>query len=87
MKKSQSGQTVVEYVLLIVIMISLTTLLVRYLPPTFARLEKLVKDKYLASYRYGDPLTRGWDEGGPTLHPRAYEAGGRNFRIFRRTKQ
>ncbi len=87
MNRFRSGQTVVEYVLLMGIMILMTTLLVRYLPPTFARLEKLVKDKYLASYRYGDPLTKGWDEGGPTLHPRAYEPGGRNFRIFRRTKQ
>ena len=85
-RRKESGQSLVEYVLLIGIVVSLVFLLMPFLPRYFERVQSYVGDRYKSSYRYGDPRAKGWDEGGPTSHVRADVAGGNNLRMFRRNK-
>ena len=79
---NESGQAVMEYVLLLVIVtmvflvvlrgiegLDLMTKLMRPLQQTFAR-----------TYQYGHPEAKGFDDGGPEKHARA--RGGDNFRLF-----
>lgn len=83
---NQSGQTLVEYVLMIALVVVLSQVLMPFLPQQFGKIERFVQDRYRASYRYGHPEAKGWDDGGPKNHPRASVAGNNNFRIFRRSQ-
>jgi hypothetical protein len=49
----------------------------------FRLTEKLMKpltEEFARTYQHGHPKTKGYDDGGPSLHPRA--VGGNNFRLF-----
>jgi len=78
----ESGQTVIEYILLLSIITAafvvvskgltragLTRMLMRPLQENFAR-----------AYQYGHPEALGYDDGGPKKHPRAQ--GENSFRLF-----
>jgi len=79
-----AGQSLVEYVLLIGLVVGLVFLLFPFLPRYFDRVQNYVADSFQRSYRYGDPRTKGFDDGGPEYHVRAFVPGGHNYRIFRR---
>ncbi|MGE4234480.1 MAG: hypothetical protein AB7F43_14235 [Bacteriovoracia bacterium] len=84
-KRTQSGQAVVEYVLLLVLVVGMLFLLSNQLPRLLATLEEPFKSDFKYAYKYGDSKARGYDDddgSGPVRHPRIYSAG--NFRIFSR---
>jgi hypothetical protein len=82
-KRSQSGQAIVEYVLLLVLVVGFTRIIFRYLPDVIRTLETSFTERYTASYQYGDMTVRG-GENGYERHPRAPGQG--NFRMFRRLR-
>jgi hypothetical protein len=81
-KLDEGGQTTVEYILLISIIAGLFAAVSRGLANSRigdALMKPLNKD-FAMAYKYGHPKARGYDEGGPEMHPRITE--GNNFRIF-----
>jgi hypothetical protein len=83
-QRDQSGQAVLEYVLLLSITFVLFLVVTRGLS-RFRVEEKLlspISKTYAATYRYGHPEAKGYDDGGPYKHPRALAPGTESFRIF-----
>ena len=83
----QSGQTMVEYILLtavIVLGIILFFALLRDAEFIWKRLSEPVIGYIKYNYKYGDPNALGWDEGGgPRKHIQiAQPNAGQTFRIF-----
>lgn len=78
----ESGQAFTEYLILMAMTVSLYLLMVQGLQKM--RLEEklalLFQKYYAVVYQYGHPKVKGFEEGGPTYHPRVL--GGDNFRIF-----
>jgi hypothetical protein len=87
MRRSESGQTIVEYVLLLVLVVGATRIVLGFLPAELQRFERLMSRQYAASYRYGDPKTKGPDDedggGEYELHPRALNST--SFRLWKRS--
>lgn len=87
-KANQAGQSTIEYVLLIAVVISLAAILIPGLAPLITKVETEFRTRYKATYRYGDPRTKGFDDGGPMWHARASTVGGGggtgNFRLHKR---
>lgn len=82
-RNSQSGQGIVEYVLVIGLVISAVALMTNLMPSFLARLETPIQDSFRYAYKYGDSRARGpEDPEGPKYHPRIYSDD--NFRIFSR---
>jgi hypothetical protein len=82
--RDESGQAVVEYVLLLSITFSLFLIVAKGLS-VFKVEEKLLRPlsvSYAAAYRYGHPEALGFEDGGPKKHPRAIAPGTESFRIF-----
>ena len=87
-RDSQSGQAVIEYILLLSIVVIASVLLKNFLQKqTFStKLIDNLKNEFARSYRYGHPMAKGFDndapysKDGPSMHPRIVESG--NFRIF-----
>jgi hypothetical protein len=79
--KSQSGQAITEYVLLLSIIVSLYTILLKGLSETNVvnNLKKPLETQFKYTYQYGHPDARGPAEGGPKYIP---EKDDGNFRIF-----
>jgi len=79
----EQGQAVLEYILLIAIIVGF------YMAVTVGmskiglakKLMLPITGAFAATYQYGHPKAKGYDNGGPTYHPRA-EGGENNFRIF-----
>lgn len=86
LRKRASGQALVEYVLVLLMVVMATRLVLGYLPGQLQRLERFMTDQYASSYRYGDSRTKGpdGDSGGYEMHPRVTTAG--NFRIWKRAE-
>ncbi len=84
-RRGEQGQTLVEYVLLLVMVVGATRLVLGYLPAQLQRMERFMTQQYAASYRYGDARSKGPDEGGEyELHPRVLNAT--SFRIWKRAE-
>ena len=83
-RKNESGQAIIEYVLLLAIIATAFLVASRGLGKLGIadKLTRPVKQDFAAAYRYGHPKAKGSDEGGFELHPRAIAGGGNNFRIF-----
>lgn len=83
-KKSESGQTTIEYVLLLAIVVGFfVTLMTAF--KSFGLQRKLMaplQGSFARTYQYGHPEALGYDDGGPKRHPRAAQTGNGNFRIF-----
>ncbi len=79
---SESGQAVLEYVLLLTLVVSIFGVISSALGKfDFAgKLLGPLSGDFAHAYRYGHPKALGFDDGGPKKHPRAN--GGDNFRIF-----
>lgn len=87
-RDAQSGQSVLEYVLLLVVIAGLGGLIMAYMPQTFERLEAPIRKNFKYTYQYGAPDACGFGDtdppctGTPKNHIR-YNTGG-NFRMFGR---
>jgi hypothetical protein len=81
--RSESGQAVIEYVLLLAIIIFLYTLVLERLAGSngFEVMKKPLTQDFKYTYRYGHPEARGQTDGGPKLIPQHHEPA-QNFRIF-----
>lgn len=87
-QSDQSGQTAVEYVLMLALIVSLFSILVFALGRLGLQ-EKLLqplKKDFANAYQMGDPQGLPYEkDGGPMRHPRAPSGSG-NFRIFTNRK-
>lgn len=81
-KTSQSGQSALEYILLMAIIATVAIGFMRALNETrfVDVLARPIKQDFARAYQYGSPRVVGFDEGGPENHPRVNSSG--NFRIF-----
>jgi hypothetical protein len=79
---SQSGQAITEYILLLAIVATSFILLSLGIGRmgVAQKLTQALVGPFAATYRYGHPKAKGFDDGGPSMHPMA--SGGNNFRIF-----
>ena len=77
----RSGQAITEYVLLLAIIVSLYTMLVKGLSSmnVVNNLKKPLETQFKYTYQYGHPEARGPSDGGPKYIPQKSDA---NFRIF-----
>lgn len=85
--KKNSGQALTEYLMLMLVVASAFTVLLRYLPSFFENMEGPLKKDFKYTYQYGNKDARGFgdeDGGGPKNHPRYYLPG--SFRLFARGK-
>jgi hypothetical protein len=83
MDKIESGQAVVEYILLLAIVVFLYTLLLNKLGQTNAlqAMQKPLTQDFTYTYRYGNVKARGQNDGGPIDIPQQHDSE-KNFRIF-----
>jgi len=83
-----SGQSLIEYVLLLSVVVSLFFLLLQGLDRlrVTGRLAEFITGGFKATYRYGHPKASVAEDGGGTTqnHPRIVGEGENNFRIFLR---
>ena len=90
-RKRQSGQTMVEYMLIMLVVVgALIGILSRLKKSQFFYknfTEPLVK--YVRyNYKYGDPKAQGWDEGSPSRHIQISKPNdGQTFRLFQPVKR
>lgn len=83
--RDQSGQAVTEYILLLSIVVAAFLLLSKGITDVglSGKLLTPVKEDFANTYRYGHPKAKGFEDGGPLNHPRAYTGGSNNnFRLF-----
>ncbi len=81
--KSESGQSLVEYILLLMIVVSAYTAIMKLLgnTPVLTALKKPFTQDYKYTYDYGHADARGQSDGGPIYIPQC-SAADQNFRIF-----
>lgn len=78
-RKSSSGQSLVEYVMLMVVVVGMAKLLTSQLPSFLKKIEGPFKDQFARTYKYGDPQACGYEgdppvcSGTPERHPRYKE--------------
>lgn len=82
----QQGQTLVEYVLLIVLIIGFVGILARNMQRAVTLISSRVTGKFAMAYQLGDKDAKDISSGEFKKHPRANVSGGNNFRIFRRAQ-
>lgn len=81
--KDQSGQATTEYILMLLVAVMLFFGVSRGLTQ-MRFMEKMMlplQRDFAATYRYGHPKAKGFDDGAPEYHPRVV-GGTNNFRIF-----
>lgn len=83
----ESGQSLVEYVMMLIVVIGLASLLGSRLPKLMGIIQAPFKDAFARTYKYGDPLACGYDGdppacSGPMRHPRYLLPG--SARMFAR---
>ena len=80
--QDEKGQGTIEYILLLVA-VTLGASAMFKMFRDFHIAEKLTRPitkEYANAYTYGHPKAKGYDDGGPELHPRV--VGGKNMRIW-----
>ena len=83
MEKVESGQAVVEYILLLAIVVGLYSFVLNKIAQSnaiTAMKGPFTKD-LTYTYRYGHPKARGQDDGGPLYIPQQHDSQN-DFRIF-----
>lgn|GEM_PF-802604 len=85
--RQNRGQGVTEYILLLAVISTAFALLSNGLNKMGVadKMTNMLLGPFAATYRYGHSKAKGYDDGGPSMHPMA--SGGNNFRIFIYTKQ
>ncbi|MCC7441633.1 MAG: hypothetical protein IT285_08370 [Bdellovibrionales bacterium] len=80
--KGNSGQTTVEYILVLAVVVSFFVIVQRGLLDSGAmgKLGNITSRGFKQAYEFGHPRALGPDEGGPEKHIRIPE--GNNFRMF-----
>jgi hypothetical protein len=84
LRKDESGQAVVEYILMLSVVATLYILAKALSESGIAEtmMRPLTQD-FARAYRYGHVEAQGFEDGGPKNHPRAsQDTGEGNFRIF-----
>jgi hypothetical protein len=86
--REQSGQATTEYILLLAVVVSLFSLVMSQLQnfDLAKHFSDFLSKSFVGAYQYGKPGATGYDDGGPTNHPRAPDGNG-DIRIFFVTKQ
>lgn len=83
--RNQRGQTMVEYLLMMAIMLGAVIVVMGKLKQSnffFKRFTEPLVKHITYNYKYGDPRAQGWDEGTPKLHIQISEPSGATFRLF-----
>lgn len=84
--KKQEGQTVVEYLLVMSVVITGVLLVLGKLKRDqwfFKNISEPLVKHITYNYKYGDPGAQGWDEGQPNKHIQISKPGdGKTFRLF-----
>lgn len=80
--KREAGQSLLEYVFLLLVVVGLVSIVYGRLGGTLDLLEAPLTREFPYIYRYGDPKARGYDDGEPTRHPAVFRAD--NFKFFAR---
>jgi hypothetical protein len=81
--KNNQGQAITEYILMVAIVVG-SYLIIANGIAKMGLAQKIMANllgPFAAAYRYGHPLAKGYDDGGPVNHPRAV-GGENNFRLF-----
>lgn len=83
MIKNQSGQAVIEYIVILAIVVGFYLMLTTTIASLNLerRFHSFLIAPFANTYKYGHPEAQGFDEGTPKMHPRI-EEGPENFRIF-----
>lgn len=81
--RDEKGQAMTEYLLLLSIVVFIFVGVNKFFKEhkLGATILAPITGDFARTYRYGYAKTKGYDDGGPDMHPRA--VGGNNFRIFR----
>ncbi len=85
LKGNQSGQAMVEYILLLLVVVGGFLVLSKGMERMGVTqvLTTPITQNFAMAYKYGHPKAKGFDEGTPENHPRISGAGGgNNFRMF-----
>ena len=83
-KQKQSGQAVVEYIVMLAVVTFFFVIVSRWLTDMDlgTRLNKPIQEDYARAYQYGRVDAKGMEDGGPLNHARYTQPAGNNFRIF-----
>ncbi len=83
-KKRESGQAVIEYVLLVSMVVGFYVIAINTLKKIGVsdHLLSPLKNEFRRAYQYGHPKAKGLDEGEAEMHPREVFPEDKNFRIF-----
>jgi hypothetical protein len=84
-RNKQSGQTMIEYVLMLLITVSMVTFVYKWLKSSeffYKNITRPMIAQLRYNYKYGDPVAQGWDEGAPKKHIEIPKPDGQTFRIF-----
>lgn len=84
--RNQRGQTMVEYLLLTAVIMTLVVVMFRLFSAReliYGRITRPIVAYLKYSYKYGDRKALGWDEGNPKNHIQISEPNrGQTFKIF-----
>lgn len=83
--RNQRGQSIVEYLLVMVIVVSALLIVLGRLKESeyfFKRFTEPLVKHITYNYKYADPTAQGWDEGNPRKHIQISEPQGTTFRLF-----
>lgn len=84
--RDQSGQAVIEYILLLSVIVSFVMIFRKGIErfDLANKLARPVVSSFAAAYQFGHPKAKGFDSnGGPAFHPRAPSTQGEgNYRLF-----
>lgn len=84
-RKGESGQSMVEYLLVTIVVVLIVLGVFTLFENTeliFTRLTSPLVSFLKYNYKYGHKDALGWDEGTPRKHIQIAEPGGDTFRIF-----
>lgn len=87
--RNQRGQSVLEYVLMMAIVVGALLLIMGKLKQSqffYKRFTEPLVKHVTYNYKYADPRAQGWDEGTPRLHIQQSKPGNNTFRIFQPRK-
>lgn len=79
----EAGQAITEYILLIFAVVTFYLIVVQGLARSGlgAKLVAPITSSFAAAYQFGHVKAKGFENGGPSYHPRV-TSGENNFRIF-----